>query len=938
MKKYFYFLAAVAALSLASCNKNEPTGPVEPEGPDGPQGPQAVEITVRGRVAETRTHIVAAQSGDDWTYTSHWDDAGEALGAFLFQSALTASDTPARLPGENSGDEMVFHGTGMPLEDGTYRLFLYSPYSAYVSTGDGFIVGNLKTSQSPVQGSFDPACDLMGYSTDNVVVSDGAAVIENITLQRPMAILRVNLTADAAGIAAGEVVTSIKMENALIPLTGTVKIGMTGNAEFTDPKTYVEATIPASEAITIGGANGTNAVYFIVAPVTIPQNTEITFTVETADHSGENAIVRTVTAPSAMAFQGGKVNVIDLKIRDKDAGEMRYAGGTGIESDPWLIATAQHMIHMTEDGVDGETKYFKMIDDVDMSSVAAADWTPYNNEGEYAKKIYFDGDNHLVSNLALESRDGVKYMSVFGLVNGTVKNVKFKNCSVTSSSSDPLGLVAGWAGNLSGTITAALENVHATQCALSCSYAKNDIGGLVGRTNATTYKKCSYDGTITRTAKADDDKYYHMGGVIGNCYASEGSLTIENCSSSGTLTDPDNSVGGILGGMNGEFYVEVTNCSSTVDIISEGKVIGGIIGYTGMATVSGCTYDGNITTTYSKDSYVGGIVPYNYHWTIISNCTSAGKITATKGRVGGIYGSIGAQNGDTHEVFVITNCSSSMTINVSNGDNCGGIVGYGYYTYGGRRSITGCSFTGTLNTKGQQCGGIIGYAHWTDITKCSVSGTVNSTGGSTGIGGIAGRANHDVLIEDCSFTGSFTCNNQRSAGIVGNTSGSNLVIRRCFVGSSLLDKNLNIAGILGNGQSANSTAGTHENNNITIEKCIVWSPTITAQSGTAAQWGSGAIAGSIGGKNTLTDNFRNPDMVLTYTCANTEWPLLYDQENASASAQMTYYNGAVEAPATCQSPYHGKAAAAGKSAAQVASDLSYPADTWDLTGSAPVLK
>lgn len=158
-----------------------------------------------------------------------------------------------------------------------------------------------------------------------------------------------------------------------------------------------------------------------------------------------------------------------------------------------------------------------------------------------------------------------------------------------------------------------------------------------------------------------------MGYSTDNVVIADGKAVIENCSSSGTLTDPDNSVGGILGGMNGGFYVELTDCHSTMDIVSQGKVLGGIVG----------------------------------------------------------------------------------------------------------------------------------YAHWTEIKKCSVSGTVNSSGGKTGIGGIAGRANNDVLVEDCSFTGSFTCNNQRSAGIVGNAAGgANLVIRRCFVGSSLLDKNLNVREIV----------------------------------------------------------------------------------------------------------------------------------------------
>ena len=644
-----------------------------------------------------------------------------------------------------------------------------------------------------------------------------------------------------------------------------------------------------------------------------------------------------ITLPEAATLMSGKVNNVKLNVAGWDC-ESRYAGGTGVESDPWLIATANHMVHMNEDLTKGETKYFKMIADVDMASVT--DWAPSNVEDKteeyphaFDRAIFFDGDNHTIKNLKMTGAEGVRYISLFGILNGTVKNLKLESCSITSDQSSPLGLIAGWAGVNDGSVKATVTNVHAKNCTVTSQYATNDVGGLVGRSNETTFTDCSFDGTIVRTVKGTG--YRHMGGIVGGLPATSGTVTFTRCNTSGSMTDPDDSMGGILGGMNAAFSTELTDCHSTMTITGEGKVIGGICGYVGGIKCTDCSYDGTITATLSGDAYVGGIIPYTFHWAELYNCTSAGEIKATKGnRVGGIFGSLAAQADDTHD-FIIDNCHSTMTI--SGATYTGGILGLANSnTNGGSRTITGCSYKGTL-TGGATSGGLVGYAYKASISKCAVSGTISSTTGSM-TGGMIGRADNNAVIEDCSFSGSFTSNGQRAGGIVGNVVGGNVIIRRCFTDATILDKNFNTGGIVGMGQSANSVAGTHENLNITLEKCIAWCPSVKSETGTGAQWGSGAIVGCIGGKNTLTDCIRRPDMVLSYTCANTEWPLLYDQENASASAQLKYYNGAAEAPATCQSPYHGKAAAAGKTAAQVAADLGWPTVTWDLSGSIPVLK
>ena len=179
---------------------------------------------------------------------------------------------------------------------------------------------------------------------------------------------------------------------------------------------------------------------------------------------------------------------------------------------------------------------------------------------------------------------------------------------------------------------------------------------------------------------------------------------------------------------------------------------------------------------------------------------------------------------------------------------------------------------------------------------------------------------------------------QRIGGFIGNAAGGNLTVRHCFTGASVKTSSLGAGGFIGLGQGANTVEGTHADIGLTVEYCIAWGTSVIADSGETDQWGSGAFIGSVAGGSTLTDNFRNPAMTVSYNCANKEWPLVYDQDNSTKDKPLVYYDGAVEAPATCQAPYHGKAAAAGKTAAQVATDLGFSTTVWDLSGEVPVLK
>ena len=708
MKKVL-FMAFTAVLALVACNRE----PVTPELARG------VDVIIKGRVAETKTHIVATGSGDATTYTSHWDASGESLGVLFYQSSITASDVPTELPGEASGDEMNFHGTIPSLADGTYKVFLFSPYSAYDSMGDGYLVGTLKTNQSPIAGSFDPACDIMGYSTDNVEIAAGSAVVENVTLQRPFAILRINLNADSNGQAAGQKVTSLKMENSMMPLTGTFKITSTGNADIISTEDYVAASMAASEGITIGGTN--NAVYVVVLPISIPVGTELTFTIETEDYSGDDAIVRTVTAPSAMAFQAGKVNVIDLKIRDKDLpAPARYAGGTGVEGDPWLIATAQQMVYMNEDLVSGETKYFKLIDDIDMTGIT--NWQAANAvavDGKFDKGIYFDGNGHTISGFTCSAN---AYPSLFGVLYGTAKDFTVDSPTINAGSNNA-GVIAGYIG---------------------ATYKPTEGNPVPypGHCSGITVKNATVTGAATSKSR-------NTGGFAGVVDA-EGT-TISDCHVTGTTTIKQTSTqnqcstAGFIGNVN--VAITITGCTAKADITNEGSYYtGGFIGQIGSAvaaTISSCAYLGgsisagrNAATNSPVAGFIGRVVSAGAHFT---NCYVDGAAISAvnSGRVAGFVG-------DSNTTNVYTSCYVKNS-SIKGSQHSGGFAGVFYC------SASKCHVESTTITAGNaNTGGFVGYPQNATITNCYVADDVTVSGGSyNAAGGFIGLCKDKNTVSAC---------------------------------------------------------------------------------------------------------------------------------------------------------------------------------------------
>ena len=319
MKRIIFssLVVALAAFALASCNKAE----VDLKESTA----KKVNFTVTGKVDPSITKTFIEESGD--TYLAHWSDASEEHLGLLFDK-IGADMTATTLDAfDITSDIATFAGSAeVTVADHTIHPFY--PASAFNKTYSSGKIGlKLIDEQHPFTSTFDPAADVMIGADQDITVDDAENIlIEGVVLQRPMAVLRLHLVAkNNEAKAYKETVSSVEMTVA----EGKVLSGnfsytpdnseISWNVENNKVKAVYDNAYDNADQVLIDTDADFNSVYFVVNPVTLVEGTTITFDIETDVHSGINKISRSVTVPAGgMEFLAGKVNEINLTVRDKD--------------------------------------------------------------------------------------------------------------------------------------------------------------------------------------------------------------------------------------------------------------------------------------------------------------------------------------------------------------------------------------------------------------------------------------------------------------------------------------------------------------------------------------------------------------------------------------------------------------------------------------------
>ena len=101
----------------------------------------------------------------------------------------------------------------------------------------------------------------------------------------------------------------------------------------------------------------------------------------------------------------------------------KYGGGSGTQTDPYLIYTAEQMNEIGANRDDWE-KHFKLMADIDLSSFTG---TEFNIIGSYSPyrpfKGVFDGGGYVISNFTYDTNDVIN-VGLFGCISGNNTVIK----------------------------------------------------------------------------------------------------------------------------------------------------------------------------------------------------------------------------------------------------------------------------------------------------------------------------------------------------------------------------------------------------------------------------------------------------------------------------------------------------------------------------------
>ena len=862
---------------------------------------------------------------------------------------------------------------GVPSEGTYYAVFPYDEAAAMA--GENLIATTLPAEQIAVLGSF----------TTHLAVAQTTG--NKLAFKNVCGLVKVNVSA--------ENVTKIVFEgNNEEIVAGDIEVTVSDTPSWErlggdpDPASLasVRSTPVASTSVTLVPAEGQTILakgdyYFAVLPQTFTNGFKVT-----AYKGDEASVIRNVITEVVIARAG------------MIAGKSFGIDGSGTEDDPYILKTPQDMVDMRSLAKLGGETWFKMANSIDMKGV---DWVPVNYDQNFERKIHFDGGDFTISNLTSDkSVHGANYPSFMGVVYGSVKNLKFDNAVIKSTSG--CGVVGGYVGTTNKP--AVVENVTITNSSVTNSGER--CGGVCGTAKEATFKNVSFQGTVTSTFVGEAKS----GGFVGQ---TETSATFEDCNADVVFTGAGTDIGGFAGkllnnnsfksckvkvtitssaaqknrcggflgwnasanatfddchvlsgssvknvsggttSVNGNFggfigfgdttdsVVEIKNCSAQAD------VDGGVTAYNS-CFVSSFGYLSTVTITdsyakgYLKSStgnYTGGLVGYSQNAEAvlkISGCHYEGNIEATGGYVGGLVG------GASGKVEIKDSYSSGVV--ASNSKYVGGLIGA---SQNDNVVIEGCYSSSAVSSPSEQVGGLVG----TTTNKIAISGSY-STGevsGANYTAGLIGIVKKESTIQRCWSSAEVTSTGQRVGGMVGETQ-AQLTIADCFSTGNITATGQQVAGILG-----------YASQKVIVERCY---STGDITSNTA---GTGGIVGTLAGASSeVSDCIAWNENIICNRTANNKWAPgavvgaanttvtladcyrradmnFYDKAGAmTLSDQDNVTNAVPPTPAyldnVTQAAYHGKAAGAEETLSQVALRIGWSEDIWDLSGDVPALK
>lgn len=209
---------------------------------------------------------------------------------------------------------------------------------------------------------------------------------------------------------------------------------------------------------------------------------------------------------------------------------VKYGGGEGTETDPYLISAPAHLQQLGATPADwAEDIYFSLVADLNMSGYTGTSFNIIGTSPANPFRGTFKGNDHTISNFTYATTASTSHIGLFGCLDGLVTDLKLSNPSVYAPNTDFVGALAGYLGAWISRCT--VESGTVT--------GKNCVGGISGYSQMITSRfPTIYYSYATCSVTGNED----VGGIAGRAKHT----TIRNCYSTSSVTGVD-AVAGLLG-------------------------------------------------------------------------------------------------------------------------------------------------------------------------------------------------------------------------------------------------------------------------------------------------------------------------------------------------------------------------------------------------------
>lgn len=259
--------------------------------------------------------------------------------------------------------------------------------------------------------------------------------------------------------------------------------------------------------------------------------------------------------------------------------------GKGTESEPYKIYTASDwndfsdLVTNNEGKAGFQDKFIELAADIDFENTYVK---PAGKSAQMSFKGTLDGKDYTLKNAKIG--DGTaSHQAFFYLLNGTVKNLKFDNITVTGGNANSAASSAAVLTAGQSTVAFTIENCHITNSSVISGPEQGTVGGS------------------------------YAGGFVGR--TNNASVAIRNCSiSNSTITAANENAGGIVGLLGAGIIDDAKSTGNTIKTENKG-VAGGVVGFlSGSATIINISSSNN--TCIVKNPASGGAGG------VVGNCNS----------------------------------------------------------------------------------------------------------------------------------------------------------------------------------------------------------------------------------------------------------------------------------------------------------------------------